>query len=435
MENNKQWLAVCCLEIEESLGWGASAAWRNEDFESLAEKILEKTGISLSLSTMKRIWARVRYDNFPTNATLNALVVFINYKDWRNFCEQHPLNTDVITTVVNREDAVLPSVTSANQTAFPLKTTWFVISVFIIAGAIVLLAAQHFTKTKTINHYYNYQFSSRKTSDDLPNSVVFSYDAGAQKDDRVMIQQSWDSSRRELVDPLGHSHTSIYYYPGYFKAKLMVNDSIVKQTPVFIQTKGWKGIAEKKPLPVYFSDKDIRQAAGVAVSSEQFGKALNIHDYNDQWLQFSNMREFAGINADDFIFRVSLRNTSSVEQSLCRNIRVIILGTERPLFIPLTDRGCIADLEVYTGDTVISGKNHDLSALGCDFTFPQSLRCEVKNKMVNLFLNDKKVLSFPQSKSLGDIAGVRIRFEGGGEINSASLSTPGVISYDLMTSR
>jgi len=115
MENNKQWLAVCCLEIEESLGWGASAAWRNEDFESLAEKILEKTGISLSLSTMKRIWARVRYDNFPTNATLNALVVFINYKDWRNFCEQHPLNTDVITTVVNREDAVLPSVTSAKS--------------------------------------------------------------------------------------------------------------------------------------------------------------------------------------------------------------------------------------------------------------------------------------------------------------------------------
>ena len=436
MEKNKQWLAGCCREIEESVGWGESAGWRNEDFEQLAEKIFNKTGVNLSLSTMKRIWGRVRYDNFPNNATLNALAGFLDYKDWRNFCELHPVNGSATpTSLLMADKIVLPSNAPAKKTGFGRRSVYVVISALVMAGTVALLSAKHYTTTKTVNRYYNYQFSSRKTSDDLPNSVVFSYDAGATKDDKVMIQQNWDTSRRELVDPIGNRHTSIYYYPGYFRARLMVNDSIVKRTPVFIQTKGWKGIAERRPLPVYFSNSDIRQDSGIAISSQQLQKALNITNLTDQWMQFSNFREFPGISGDNFIFEISLRNSSTAEESLCRNIQLILIGTLQPLIIPLTEKGCIAGLDVYTGDTVISGRNHDLSGFGCDFNFMQNLRCESKNKMIYISINGKHVLSFPNHQSLGDIVGLRIRFEGAGEIKTASFSTPGGISYDLMSER
>jgi len=310
---------------------------------------------------------------------------------------------------------------------------WLVLPLFIVIAAIGLLAARHYTKSSnTIKRNYNYQFSSRKTSDDLPNSVVFSYDAGTDKDQKVMIQQSWDSSRRELVDPLGHQHTSIYYYPGYFRAKLMVDDSIVKQTPVFIQTRGWKAIAERSPLPLYFPDTLVRKKTGIAVSADQFSKAIGTTDFNNHWLQFSNMRNFPGIDGNNFMFTTTLRNNAAVEESLCRRVRVVILGTERPVFIPLTSKGCIADINLYTGDTVISGKNHDLSVLGCDFTIAQDLSIRINNQMLWLSLNGKTALSFPARQSLGDIVGVRIFFEGGGEINTATLSTPGASHYDLM---
>jgi hypothetical protein len=433
IEKNKEWLALCCRAIEASLDWGASSSWRNGDFENLSEKIFEKTGVRLSLSTIKRIWGRVRYDNFPGSATLNALAQFIGYASWLQFCEQHPLNGSSPSIALNIDDPGLSPIPVFQPRA--KKMHWLVLPTLVIIAAIGLLAARHYTKTTNSKRAYNYQFSSRKTSDDLPNSVVFSYDAGADKDQKVMIQQSWDSSRRELVDPLGHRHTSIYYYPGYFRAKLMVDDSIVKQAPVFIQTRGWKAIAERTPLPVYFPDTMLRKNGGIAISADQFSKAIGTADFNNHWLQFSNMRNFPGIDGNNFEFKTILRNNAAVEQSLCRKIRVVILGTERPVIIPLVSKGCIADLDIYTGDTVVSGKNNDLSALGCDFTIAQGLSLSIADKMLRLSLNGKPALSFPVKQSLGEIVGVRIFFEGGGEISAASLSTPGTINYDLMKLR
>ena len=69
MEREKQLLLLCCKQVEQMLNWGDSEAWTNEDFEQLSEKIFEKTRVQLSISTLKRIWGKVRYDNFPATAT------------------------------------------------------------------------------------------------------------------------------------------------------------------------------------------------------------------------------------------------------------------------------------------------------------------------------------------------------------------------------
>jgi hypothetical protein len=45
---------------EQSLGWGESAGWSDNDFEKLSELILAKTGNMLSITTLKRLWGRVR---------------------------------------------------------------------------------------------------------------------------------------------------------------------------------------------------------------------------------------------------------------------------------------------------------------------------------------------------------------------------------------
>ena len=89
MEKEKQLLTLCRRLIEESLNWGDSSIWGNDDFEQLSEKIFDKTKVQLSISTLKRIWGKVRYENFPTAATLNALAGFLDYESWRDFRQKN----------------------------------------------------------------------------------------------------------------------------------------------------------------------------------------------------------------------------------------------------------------------------------------------------------------------------------------------------------
>jgi hypothetical protein len=434
VEKNRHWLVICREDIEKSLEWGACTEWSNEDFEFLSEKIWEKTNVKLSLSTMKRIWGRVKYENFPNSVTLNALAAFLGYSNWRDFCDHHPIPE--IKAVSDLAEEIAPIIDSNRTIESHLKifrSTNLLgkgIAILTILAVAVIVIIRYSKREKKYEVSSFYKFTSKKVTDNLPNSVVFTY-AGTKGADSVMIQEDWDSTRMVKIDAAGEQHTSVYYYPGYFLAKLFVNNRVVKESPVVIQTKGWKAIAGRKPLPVYFNDSDINQKGFMGISADKLEKVLNVNDLNNKLVEFDNVREFPGINSIDFTFEVTLRNASTVEESLCRQIRVVVLGTDDAIVLPLADAGCIAKLDLFTGDAPIVGTDHDLSAFGCDFSRFQELKCQVKDQMLSVFLNGKMVFTASERKSLGRIVGTKIFFEGAGQVQHVSLSS-GKIEYTLL---
>src|ERR1700742_3238534 len=70
---------------EEKTGWGDSDLWRNQDFLELSQMIFDRTGVALSHVTLKRIWGKVRYESLPRTGTMNAIVQFLGYWNWREF--------------------------------------------------------------------------------------------------------------------------------------------------------------------------------------------------------------------------------------------------------------------------------------------------------------------------------------------------------------
>jgi hypothetical protein len=70
---------------ESNTGWGSSDEWTNQDFVILSDKIQERTGVALSHVTLKRVWGKVKYDSLPTTHTLDTLVQFLGYENWREF--------------------------------------------------------------------------------------------------------------------------------------------------------------------------------------------------------------------------------------------------------------------------------------------------------------------------------------------------------------
>src|SRR5437868_7361704 len=73
---------------ESNTGWGDSDEWTNQDFVILSEKIQERTGVALSHVTLKRVWGKVKYESLPNAHTLDTLVQFLGYENWRSFKSQ-----------------------------------------------------------------------------------------------------------------------------------------------------------------------------------------------------------------------------------------------------------------------------------------------------------------------------------------------------------
>ena len=435
MEKEKQLLALCRILIEQSLNWGESSIWANGDFEQLSEKIFDKTHVQLSISTLKRIWGKVRYENFPTSGTLNALARFLDYDSWRDFRQKNQENANLQSSD-NQINAWLEGDKSATATisiakSRPSNFNKSAISLPVI-GLLIVLSVIFLTRiygTKTVDPL-KIKFEAIKASDSLPNSVIFNYDATAFKSDTVYIQQSWDPTRREKVSANEKQHTSIYYNPGYFIAKLIVDNKIKKECVVYIKTKGWKGIIETRPIPIYLSDKEIKGQRGyMGISDSLFRAKTGSPVFNDTWVKFANVREFKGIDAGNFSFEASIRNSSAVEASVCRQAKALVLGTGSAIIIPLADKGCISELNLLTGDRFISGKDHDMSAFGCDFRQFQHLKVTVKEHRLKVYLNNNLILDTEQKRSIEQVTGLRFEFEGAGEVKGVQLSTPGAITY------
>ena len=75
--------------IEKKLDWGESLTWQNRDFENLNQLILDETGVSLSASTLRRIWGKVEYKHLPSTTTLDTLAKFAGFESWRLFLKQN----------------------------------------------------------------------------------------------------------------------------------------------------------------------------------------------------------------------------------------------------------------------------------------------------------------------------------------------------------
>ncbi|TWJ03163.1 hypothetical protein JN11_00700 [Mucilaginibacter frigoritolerans] len=407
--------------FEKSLGWESSDTWNEYDFEKLGEIIFSKTNTRLSLSTLKRLWGKVQYKSTPTIATLNVLAHALDFEDWRAFRKKMDENT----FEGERSAYEIPS-------SYPSYKRPLLITVVVVCAGLMILFITKLFKTSVNTNKYDAMkevFESRVVSDQMPNSVVFNYDASNDPANEIYLQQSWDPKRTEKISKNRKQHTSIYYYPGYFNAKLVADGQIRKTASVFIKTNGWMGIIDKSPVPVYLNADSMNLQGGMGIKSQTFVKLKGSSVLNDAWVHFYNFRYFEGASGHDLDFETTLRNTSAPEQSSCRKVTVEIVGTENEISIPLSDKGCIATLNLSLGRETIFGKDHDLSAFGCDFNSFQHLSCSIQNSHIKISLNDKVIYSGLIAQDIGKIVGIGIGFEGAGEIKYVQLGSRQKVIY------
>lgn len=405
MKNQElQYLNACKKQIEEKLNWPDSSNWKQRDFLNLISLINDKTGICLSLSTLKRIWKK-DYSSTPHPSTLDAFAQFLDFENWLCFKDNNSPQTG---NIKKRE--------TVNTKLIVLTTSILVL----LIGIIFIQSKKQPESTSGV--FYNpseVEFTCNTTvSHGVPNTVIFTYNTSKVQADSFFIQQSWDRFRRDEIKKNNTKLTSTYMYPGYHKAKLVANDSIIKEVGVRINTNGWLAMTRydyRDLSPTYIKDIDIIKNSKLHIAKSHLEK-YNVSINKQLMSTYYLVNNFDGLSSSDFSFETKVKCDSIVNIN-CPYIGIVITGEGEMNFIPLITKGCVGEAFFKIGDTMLGGKDNDLSAFGLDVYNWHKLKIEVKNKYAKVFINDSLSFETSFNTDIKEITGCNINFSGTGSID------------------
>ncbi|MEI2275825.1 hypothetical protein OHD16_27140 [Sphingobacterium sp. ML3W] len=414
MTENQHHINKCKELIEEKVGWGSSAGWQSQDFDNLSELIYKETNVVLSTSTLKRIWGKVQYNSNPNLSTLDALAKFSGFSNWRSLISSIP-----ITDQNNKEE---------RKRRPRAKIVYGCLILLILTG--FLIGVNRFRgKSRNELSYRKISFSSKPVTTGVPNTVIFEYDASHSNADSVFIQQNWDSKRRVKVDKNRHEHASTYYRPGYYRAKLVLNDSIVKEHDIFIESEDWMGFITKEPVPIYLPKEMIDHGDWQGLKQQDLPQ--NTNNYNSEIPEFVLTQVSRGWNIDskNFTLSLAIQNTYRQLNVPCQQSGITLLGTDGIIMIPLSKPGCVGELQLWIGEQLLEGATNNLSAFGVDFSSPVSVKCISNAGKIKIELNDKLAYQGLFLTGIGKIVGVRVSFQGSGLIKSFDIHDTAVLRH------
>ena len=422
----KEYLKLCKEEIETQINIGNHAGWTQQDYEYLSGLIYEKTKIQLSISTLKRLW-KYKTETLPNISTLNALSQFVDYNDWYDFKKKHTIrNEEIAFTKPDQQKKLLRW--SGKYGIYTAIAVGMAFTILFFTGNI----------PSPINEEdVVFEIKKNKVSG-VPNTVVFNYDISKTSFVRAQIQQDWDINRRVVVSSKNKFYSCIYYYPGYFDAKLVIDNKVIKTTPLLIETDGWLPLvtAEKyQEKPIYIDKKTV-ETNSLYVSPDII-KKMDVDVTKDYFVSFYNVRDFGNVNCENFTLRTEIKNDMNEGGSSCQYSDVVLKFEHGRVLTPFSNIGCTSILNVVYGEKYLKGSENDFSSLGINLNNWAKIEIKAIKKHVYVFVERKEVFDLAFDTSLGKLVGLSYQFNGCGSVRNIELfDADGNLVYsDFMTTQ
>ncbi|MEP7374324.1 MAG: hypothetical protein ABI675_13090 [Chitinophagaceae bacterium] len=385
-------------------------------------EIEDKTSVVLSITTLKRLWGKVKYGHSPTLTTLNTLARFLDYNDWRSFIK------DINTCKQEIPDAKSEIIAERNDND---KKNKFKISIPFSAASVLIFFAITFmifsVRKDSEAHRIDiasYHFKADKIiSEGVPNSVVFTYDASAANTDSIFIIQTWDIKRKTLISKNNDKHSAIYYYPGFFRTKLIIDNTVVKSHDLQITSNGWLCLAENEPAPIYFKKEEYQKSDKIEIDRDVLKKYNFSLSPIPPKIRFFNQRDMGDLMNDNFNFETTLKNEFNEGSNACQYVEVLIQCKDDVIIIPLAARACAGKMYLYAAGKELKSEEADLSGFGADLNQWTTLRIEAKDKKMIFYVNNIGAASFVFPNSPSGIVGVQYRFNGVGAVRNTWFET------------
>jgi hypothetical protein len=408
---------ICMTELCKKAGFADSGNLVQRDLVFLCDQIEAQTGVIISLSTIKRL-LNGQFSRLPQIATLDAIASTAGYQNWQQFKISKNLKA-YQNGKANTEKPVSPAPNRAKT--FNIRMFFWAVPLLLI---IVYLGVRMPAGRPALAGVEKSRFSARKvTGNDVPNTVVFSYDVDSVAADSFFIQQSWDRNRRVRVFKHNYTLTDVYYEPGYHTAKLIANDKIIKTVDVSIPTHQWVFYAKEglaKGLPKYIAADGLKGRSLKLTRNDLAKNKIDIQNEN----VFVNVYFPSQIesSSDNFVLKFRIK-VDELRNEPCPFLMTEVFCQRQFMYFASTLKGCTSELRSQFGENDLNGKTNDLSALGSDVRTWQNVEFSVKNKNATISINGAKVFSASYHHSCGLITGIGFISNGLCEVDSLYMKT------------
>ncbi len=386
----------CIRDICKKNGFDDPGSMTQRDFELISGEIEERTGILLSVSTIKRL-LNGDFSRIPQTTTLNAIAAYLGFKTW----QEYKISMQTISTLNENKKIVTP------LRRYNLRVNWNWIGLAVIVFAIIIFFGFIKRSSRKVLNYDKAQFSAVKTTNnDIPNTVVFKYNLDKVNADSFFIQQSWDKRRRVKIDKNRYVLTDIYYEPGYHVAKLIANDSVIKTVDVSIPTDKWVYYAKERSvdnLPKYITVAK-KQDKHLQISKEDAENSLVNIEKENQYIMAYFPSKFES-SSDNFILKCRVK-VNEIRNNVCPSLMCEIFCQKNFMYFKSMPKGCSNEISVQFGDNALNGLTADLSGLAMDVKDWQNIEFIVKNKKAVIKINNLESFSADYKVSAGFITGL-----------------------------
>jgi hypothetical protein len=447
----REMVGICMAAICKKIGMADPASLTQRDLKFLSEQIETKTGVLISLSTIRRL-LNGQFSRIPQVATLDAIARFLGCANWQDF-----------KTAAAAPTAASPAAPALTQTAPQPSATDHAarpsyIGLLSFAGLLLLAALGLVAVIRIhrpgIGNIDKAQFSAVKvTANDLPNTVVFKYNIDQVDADSFFIQQSWDNNRRVRIYKKNYTLTDIYYEPGYHTAKLIANDQIIKTMPVSIPTDRWFYYVKEwvaKSIPKYIppaSNPRIANRGVLAIAAPGYPSSLSgladltnttaigsprpmtPQDLANNGIDIQKNNQYIQVyfptqmqtNSDDCDLHFRIR-VDPLNNEACPYFMAEIFCQRYFMYFVSMTKGCSSESQAQFGDNLLNGKTHDLSALGSEVRNWQDVEFTIRNRKVSIRINHTEVLASDYHQPCGLVTGLGFISNGLCEVDSVKFT-------------
>ena len=411
--DDKKLVKICLEELCEKLGLPKGPSLNQSDYEFICYQIEEQTGVIISLSTIKRVF-KEKYERLPQLATLDAICKLVGYDGWRDFkseklkVELRPLNTGKNTGGQKRP---LFSVKRVIVVPATLATVLVMVLVVYLSYSSKPGKEKEGETNKRESNISTSQviFSAKKeVGSGIPNTVVFSYNIDHIEADSFFIQQSWDKRRRVKIFKNNYTQTDIYFEPGSYKAKLIANDSVLKEIDVVVNSEKWLAYTKvdmEKP-PVYYNQAMTKREDVMRIPVDEM-KAEGLAPETDMKMLhfYSNFSEGFRKFRNDFRFNTRLQ-LNPLNKAPCFVAAINFMASDGMVSVPVISSGCTSQIGLQISDVAVNGKKTDLSGFGIEADKWYDLEILTENNKASVYINDTLTFEKEYNVPIGFLAGV-----------------------------
>jgi hypothetical protein len=381
--------------------------WKNKEFIHLSNLILEKTKISISADTLKRLSGNRGNYNYKFSAqseTKKALLQISGFDSWEQVQLEISSNFPI-------DD--IPNVRNDKKNQLVLIFTIFFISIFL------MFLFWFFPSKKTpvgklkLSYIKGY----------APNTVTLKYSIkNFNILDSIYIDMGYGINQlptpEQIIPVFKDSGTIAHCYPipDVYLIRLKTKSGLVLDSQnVILQSKGWEAYFMIKnkfdnKIPVF----EKNQSVGI---NPEAVKEYNIFTNNDAITQIRNFKDY-DIDGDNFDLSVQMQVNKGIS---CFDAMVHIVGENQRIYFSFVNKGCHKWALMRLSDRIFSPISYNFEFLGQDFTIKKKLRMLNDNKNLKLFVNDEQIFDEKYNISLGQIKGIYFGFKGIGTIDSLQI--------------